>query len=116
MKSKPAVLEISAEKGTRPNGTVPTLEVSENRVVETSGNEGEFESSTMVLLRRYTAETDGDRRPRSFHMASRTDFTLSDTFRVAGKSCMVTLEEDHISWVPRKASGKKEGRLHTMLV
>lgn len=67
----------------------------------------------MVLLRRYTADRDGDRRPHSFHLASRTDFTLSDTFRVAGKSCIVTLEEDHISWVPRKASGKKEGEIHT---
>ena len=138
MKSKPLLLE-TLDEGARLNGTIstlevsdstiptlevsdstvptlevsdstiPTLEVSNNQSAETSGNEGVFESSTTVLLRRLTAEGEGTRRVPSFHLASRTDFTLSDTFRVSGKLCVVTLEEDHISWVPKKTSGKKEG-------
>ena len=91
------------------NSTIPTLEVNKNQSTETSGNEGVFESSTTVLLRRPTAESEGGSRVPSFHLASRTDFTLSDTFRVSGKLCVVTLEEDHISWVPKKTTGKKEG-------
>ena len=118
MKSKPLLLETKDEggqlNGTVPtlevnDSTIPTLEVSKNQSTETSRNEGMFESSTTVLLRRPTAESEGDRRVPSFHLASRTDFTLSDTFRVSGKLCVVTLEEDHVSWVPKKTTGKKEG-------
>lgn len=128
MKSKPLLLETMGEGGQLNGGvptlevndskiptlevndsTIPTLEVNKNQSTETSGNEGVFESSTTVLLRRPTAESEGGRRVPSFHLASRTDFTLSDTFRVSGKLCVVTLEEDHISWVPKKTTGKKEG-------
>ena len=95
------------------DSTVPTLEASNNQplATETSGIQGVFESSTTVLLRRPTGESQGERQIPSFHLASRTDFTLSDTFRVSGKLCVVTLEEDHISWLPKKTTRKKEGML-----
>ena len=108
VKSKPAVLEISEnmeqEDDSCANGSVPALEL-EPATMEDS----ELETSTTALMRPETVERERNGRPASFHLLSRTDSPLTDTFRVGGKSCVVNLEEDHITWMPKKAEGKREG-------
>lgn len=70
--------------------------------------EEEFEDSTAMLLRRYT----GSRSGRQGHIPITStgeiggNVSLKETFRVAGRSCTVQLEEDYISWIP---NGKKDG-------
>ena len=104
VKSKPAVLEVSDDPTVEacPNGGVPTLDTS--AIMPDS----DIESSTTVLLRNQPSERDRH-GPSPFQLSSRADFTLMETFTISGKSCIVTLEEDHVSWVPRKSGGKKEG-------
>lgn len=110
VKSKPTAFQYSpdsnAERLERANptvnGSVPALEPAA-AVIEHE----ELEASSTVLIRREErgrerAERGRNGRPGSFHVSSRTDFTLTDTFRVSGKACTVTLDEESISWAPRK--------------
>ncbi len=95
-------------KGLPTNGTVPSLDTS--AVMEEG--EGDLEASTTVLLRR---GEEGRKRngPNLFRFsastidATRADFTLTETFRVSGSACVVTLEEDCIHWTPTKRHGEK---------
>lgn len=105
-------LESGDRKGPPNNGAVPSLDAS--AVME--GREGELDTSTTVLLRQGQRNQNG---PNLFRFststidATRTDFTLTDTFRVSGKTCTVTLEEDCIHWIPTKKpgeGGRGEGR------
>ena len=70
--------------------------------------EERLEDSTAVVLRRYTASKNG--RQGQIPITSMGEIggsiPLQETFKVAGKSCTVRLEEDHVSWAP---TGKKEG-------
>lgn len=104
VKSKPAVMEISenGEQGQCPNGLVPALDPA-------IMSDNEMEGSTTVLLRSQPTDKERNGRPGSLRIDSRADFTLTDTFRVGGKSFTVTLEEDYISWLHRKSSGKQGG-------
>ena len=73
----------------------------------------QFEDSTTEILRHYN--TTGNGRPASFHLNAagrpREEPAMSDIFRVAGKECMVTLEDDLVKWSRRLAPGKQSGEL-----
>ena len=113
VKSKPSAYQNSppdsnaegpdrANPSVNSNGSVPTLEPAA-AVIEHE----ELETSTSVLVRREERgrerlERGRNGRPASFHVSSRTDFTLTDTFRVNGKTSTVTLDEESVSWAPRK--------------
>lgn len=120
VKSKPTAFQYSpdsnAERLERANptvnGSVPALEPAA-AVIEHE----ELEASSTVLIRREErgrerAERGRNGRPGSFHVSSRTDFTLTDTFRVSGKACTVTLDEESISWAPRKGGQFKKESLY----
>ena len=94
-----------------PNGEVPggaMLEsVNLNEPQGRSNSDSDGSGSQTVLLR---SGGGGGRTPavdrlESLRLSSRIDFTQTDTFRVGGKTCTVTLEEDRITWAPMKASG-----------
>lgn len=87
------------------NGEVPTLEsVSLNEPRSNSDSDGS--GSQTVLLRDRSGRGSAVAGLESLRLSSRTDFTQTDTFKVGGKTCTVTLEEDRITWAPKKASGE----------
>lgn len=89
-------------------------EQPEIQILPATTNEG-IEDSTTAILRHYTHTKNG--RPASFHLSptsGRGDpITMSDIFRIGGRECVVTLEEDHIRWNRRHSLGKKSGELKT---
>ena len=89
------------------NGDVPTFDtVNLNHPRSNSDSEGS--GSATALLREKPGRGEGetaDSRLESLRLSSRTDFTLTETFKVGGRICTVTLEEDRISWAPKKSSG-----------
>ena len=93
----------------------PSQAVAENIDQVTVKREEEFEDSTAMLLRRYTSSRSG--RQGHIPITSTGEIggtvSLKETFRVAGRSCTVQLEEDYISWVP---NGKKDGELVSLKV
>ena len=72
-------------------------------------SDSEGSGSGTVLLRERPGRGEGGEAAsghiESLRLSSRVDFTLTDTFRVGGKTCTVTLEEDRIVWSPKKSSG-----------
>lgn len=124
VKSKPSALRTAQDDGGRnspsegederagsatkdANGDVPTFDtVNLNQPRSNSDSEGS--GSATVLLRERPGRGEGemaDSRLESLRLSSRTDFTQTDTFKVGGRICTVTLEEDRISWAPKKSSG-----------
>ena len=113
-----AVSQVSSEvRQKRANGDIgrgdkekvaPSQVVAESIDQVTVKREEEFEDSTAMLLRRYTGSKSG--RQGHIPITSTGEIggivSLKETFRVAGRSCTVQLEEDYISWVP---NGKKDG-------
>lgn len=97
----------------KPLSLTPQLsrQESEIQVLSNGQQEDNFEDSTAAILRHYTPERNG--RPASFHLSSsgrpRDEPAMTDIFRVAGKECMVTLEDDLIKWSRRIAPGKQSG-------
>ncbi|CAI8031706.1 Ceramide kinase [Geodia barretti] len=100
-----------------PNGEVPgsgvleSVNLNEPPPQRSSNSDSDGSGSQTVLLRR-GGEGGGGRTPvvdrlESLRFSSRIDFTQTDTFRVGGKTCTVTLEEDRITWAPVKSSGKE---------
>ena len=98
-----------------PNGEVPgsgvleSVNLNEPPPQRSSNSDSDGSGSQTVLLRR-GGEGGGGRTPvvdrlESLRFSSRIDFTQTDTFRVGGKTCTVTLEEDRITWAPVKSSG-----------
>ena len=123
VKSKPLAVRIEqererlAERGrgdggnektelrTNVNGEVPMLEsVNLNELRSNSDSEGSG-SQTVLLREKSGRGATEDSRLESLRLSSRTDFTQTDTFKVRGKTCTVTLEEDCITWAPQKSSG-----------
>ena len=106
------LLQSSISSGS-PNGEVPgsggmleSVNLNEPPPQRRSNSESDGSGSQTVLLR----GGGGGRAPpvdrlESLRLSSRIDFTQTDTFRVGGKTCTVTLEEDRISWAPMKSSG-----------
>lgn len=88
-----------------PNGEIPNLE-SVNLNVPRSNSDSDGSGSQTVLLRDRSGRESGAAGLESLRLSSRIDFTQTDTFKVSGKTCTVTLEEDRITWAPKKASGK----------
>lgn len=78
----------------------------------------DIEDSTTAILRNYTSKENG--RPTSFHLSptQRPEelITMSDVFRVEGKECVVTLEEDRIKWSRRQSSKRKSGKKYLSAV
>ena len=72
-------------------------------------SDSEGSGSGTALLRERPGRGEGGEAAsshvESLRLSSRVDFTLTDTFRVGGKTCTVTLEEDRIVWSPKKSSG-----------
>jgi hypothetical protein len=99
--------------GEREKQVAPSLAVAETiDQVTVNRKEVEFEDSTALLLRRYTDARSG--RQGHIPITSTGELgggsvSLKETFRIAGRSCTVQLEEDYISWAP---NGKKDGKLH----
>ncbi len=96
------------------NITTPTtqpmsLDRQDSEIQVLTSLDNKFEDSTAAILRHYTPERNG--RPASFHLSSsgrpRDEPAMTDIFRVAGKECMVTLEDDLIKWSRRIAPGKQ---------
>lgn len=125
--SPPSSLVDGQSSGTnqkRANGDVsrgagkvaPSQAVAEDiEQVGVKKTDSDFEDSTAMLLRRYTASKNG--RQTNIPITSTGEIggtvSMKDTFRVAGKSCTVRLEEDYISWTQ---TGKKDGKfahIHT---
>ena len=105
----------SSEGQTRKlNGDVGVNKVAPSQAIAESIEQvgvkkvGGLDDSTAVVLRRYTASKNG--RHAQIPITSMGEIggsiPLCDSFRVAGRSCTVRLEEDYISWV---STGKKEG-------
>ena len=101
--------------GEREKQVAPSLAVAETIdqvTVKRREEEEKFEDSTAILLRRYTDSRSG--RQGHIPITSTGELgggsvSLEETFRVAGRSCTVHLEEDYISWV---VNGKKDGKLN----
>ncbi len=95
----------------RKSSPAPLLARQESEIQVLSNGQDAFEDSTAAILRHYTPERNG--RPASFHLSSsgrpREEPAMTDIFRVAGKECMVTLEDDLIKWSRRIAPGKQSG-------
>ena len=71
-----------------------------------SNSDSDGSGSQTVLIRdRSGRESAAAAALESLRLSSRIDFTQTDTFKVGGKTCTVTLEEDRITWAPKKASG-----------
>lgn len=87
------------------NGEIPKLE-SVNLNVPRSNSDSDGSGSQTVLLRDRSGRESGAAGLESLRLSSRIDFTQTDTFKVSGKTCTVTLEEDRITWAPKKASGE----------
>ena len=91
-----------------PNGEVPGLleSVSLNEP-KRSNSDSDGSGSQTVLLRDRSGRGSAPAAAgvESLRLSSRTDFTQTDTFKVGGRTCTVTLEEDRITWAPKKASG-----------
>lgn len=87
------------------NGDIPNLE-SVNLNVPRSNSDSDGSGSQTVLLRDISGRESGAAGLESLRLSSRIDFTQTDTFKVGGKTCTVTLEEDRITWAPKKASGE----------
>lgn len=125
VKSKPSAMRATQdveEEGTSPpeskderagsatkdaNGDVPTFDTV-NLNPPRSNSDSDGSGSATVLLRERPGRGEGetvDSRLESLRLSSRTDFTQTDTFKVGGRMCTVTLEEDCISWAPKKSSG-----------
>ena len=91
------------------NTVAPSQALAENiEQVSVNKTNEEFEDSTAMLLRRYTASKNGQHANIPITPTGEIGGTVSmkDTFRVAGKNCTVRLEEDYISWVQ---VGRKDG-------
>lgn len=81
-----------------PNGGVPALEVMC------------YDEETPVTLEAAVdrplggSQTSGSERSSRSPMlwSSRSEFGLSGTFSVAGRNCIVTVEEDQLQWIPEK--------------
>ena len=108
-----AGLQQQQEPSGSPNGGVPgALEsVSLSDPPRQSNSDSDGSGSQTVLLRSSSSGA-AARRPasssgglESLRLSSRIDFTQTDTFRAGGKTCTVTLEEDRITWAPKKAAG-----------
>ena len=99
------------EPSSSPNGGVPSALESVNLgdPQRTSNSDSDGSGSQTVLLRSSSSGAAGSRGPgsgiESLRFNSRIDFTQTDTFRVGGKTCTVTLEEDRITWAPKKSAG-----------
>ena len=97
--------------------TVNPAEQPEIQLLPPTANEG-IEDSTTAILRHYTHEKNG--RPASFHLSpssGRGDpVIMSDVFRIGGRECVVTLEEDHIRWNRRHSLAKKSGEKETQSI
>lgn len=115
--SRPSESQTSQARQKKANGDIglnkkvaPSQAVAES--IEQAGvkkkKDEEFEDSTAMLLRRYTASKSG--RQTNIPITSTGEIggtvSLKETFRVAGKNCTVRLEEDYISWV---VTGRKDG-------
>ena len=106
-----------------PNGGVPgALEsVSLSDPPRQSNSDSDGSGSQTVLLRSSSSGAAAGRPAsssgglESLRLSSRIDFTQTDTFRAGGKTCTVTLEEDRITWAPKKAAGttKQTHNTHT---
>ncbi len=98
----------------------PQLSQQDSEIQVISNGQDNFEDSTAAILRHYTPERNG--RPASFHLSSsgrpREEPAMTDIFRVAGKECMVTLEDDLLKWSRRLAPGKQSGesKVHCVYV
>ena len=125
VKSKPSALRVAQESeqdegqegeeraglgpssSSNANGGVPAaLESVSLNEPPRSNSDSEGSGSQTVLLRDRSGRGAGAAGLESLRLSSRTDFTQTDTFKVAGKTCTVTLEEDRITWAPKKSSGK----------
>ena len=89
------------------NGEVPGLLESVSLTEpKRSNSDSDGSGSQTVLLRDRSGR--GSAAPAaedSLRLSSRTDFTQTDTFKVGARTCTVTLEEDRITWAPKKGSG-----------
>ena len=125
VKSKPSALRVAQESeqdeglegeeraglgpssSSNANGGVPAaLESVSLNEPPRSNSDSEGSGSQTVLLRDRSGRGAGAAGLESLRLSSRTDFTQTDTFKVASKTCTVTLEEDRITWAPKKSSGK----------
>ena len=95
-----------------------SLDRQDSEIQVLTNPDNKFEDSTVAMLRHYTPERNG--RPASFHLSSsgrpREEPAMTDIFRVAGKECMVTLEDDLIKWSRRIAPGKQSSEWVVPLV
>lgn len=114
----PSVTQASSEvTQKKANGDVlgvekvaPSQATAENIEQVAVKREEEFEDSTAMLLRRYTASKNGQHAHIPITPTGEIGGTLAlkETFRVGGRNCTVRLEEDYVSWVP---NGKRDGKL-----
>ena len=115
VKSKPQALrverggETEPQQPSSPNGEVPggalMESVSLSEPQRRSNSDSDGSGSQTVLLRSVGRAPTSGTVPESLRLGSRVDFTQTDTFRVGGRTCTVTLEEDRITWAPKKTSG-----------
>lgn len=92
---------------TSANGEVPSMleDVSLDQPPRTNSDSDGSGSQTVLIRDKAGRESAPAVRLESMRLSSRIDFTQTDTFKVSGKTCTVALEEDRITWAPKKASG-----------
>lgn len=107
-----------AQSSNSANGEVPAMlePVSLNEQRRSNSDSDGSGSQTVLLRDRSGRESATAAGLESMRLSSRIDFTQTDTFKVGGKTCTVTLEEDRITWAPKKASGIRSSLRKTQLV
>lgn len=101
--------DVGRSMSTNKEKVAPSLAVAQTIDQISVKREEEFDDSTAMLLRRYTGSKDGQdvQIPITSTGVIGGTVSLTETFRVGGRSCMVRLEEDYISWIP---NGKRDGK------